>query len=128
MSYPPPPHGYHQMQPVKQPKKRTLPIALGVAGLAVILCLGGIAAIGIAADKNQPAGTATTGPAAPVDQVATSKPTRPATKATSADPDRDLGAGEPGAFCATNRLGKSFVKDGVTYTCQGPKPYRWRRD
>jgi hypothetical protein len=32
----------------------------------------------------------------------------------------------PGAFCATSRLGKHFAKDGVTYTCKGPKPYRWR--
>lgn len=50
----------------------------------------------------------------------------PPTPATTADPARDLGAGTPGAGCATNRLGKSFVQDGVTYTCKGPKPYRWQ--
>ena len=44
----------------------------------------------------------------------------------SADPARDLGAGKPGAYCATSRLGMYFVKDGITYTCKGPKPYRWR--
>jgi hypothetical protein len=46
---------------------------------------------------------------------------------SEADPGRDLGAGKPGAYCATNRLGKHFTKDGITYTCKGPKPYRWRR-
>jgi hypothetical protein len=38
-----------------------------------------------------------------------------------------IGAGKPGAFCATSRLGKTFVKDGTTYECKGPKPYRWRK-
>jgi hypothetical protein len=38
----------------------------------------------------------------------------------------DLGRGEPNDFCATNRLGESFDFNGVTYTCSGPKPYRWR--
>lgn len=33
----------------------------------------------------------------------------------------------PGAYCSTSRLGKTFVKDGKTYTCKAPKPYRWRR-
>lgn len=37
-----------------------------------------------------------------------------------------IGYGEPGDPCATNRLGQSFKLDGVTYTCSGPKPYRWR--
>ncbi len=40
----------------------------------------------------------------------------------------DLGRGEPNDFCATNRLGESFVLNGTTYTCKGPKPYRWRAD
>lgn len=44
----------------------------------------------------------------------------------SANPAGDLGAGKPGAYCATSRLGMYFVKDGITYTCKGPKPYRWR--
>lgn len=44
----------------------------------------------------------------------------------SPDPG-DVGSGEPGAFCATSRLGKTFVKDGITYVCEGPKPYRWRK-
>jgi hypothetical protein len=44
-----------------------------------------------------------------------------------ASPARDFGAGTPGTFCATNRLGKRFTKDGVVYVCKGPKPYRWRR-
>lgn len=50
----------------------------------------------------------------------------PAAENAEADPGKDLGAGEPGAFCASNRLGKHFEQDGVTYTCAGPKPYRWR--
>jgi hypothetical protein len=50
----------------------------------------------------------------------------PTPSASVADPARDLGAGTPGAYCATSRLGKHFTKDGVTYTCKGPKPYRWR--
>lgn len=33
----------------------------------------------------------------------------------------------PGAYCATKQLGKSFKKNGVTYTCKAPKPYRWRK-
>ena len=37
-----------------------------------------------------------------------------------------IGYGEPGDPCATNRLGESFDFNGVTYTCSGPKPYRWR--
>lgn len=44
-----------------------------------------------------------------------------------ADPMIDRGAGTPGAFCATSRLGKYFMKGGIKYTCQGPKPYRWRK-
>ena len=40
----------------------------------------------------------------------------------------DIGSGTPNAQCATSRLGKSFVKDDVTYTCSTPKPYRWRSD
>jgi hypothetical protein len=50
----------------------------------------------------------------------------PPTPAATADPARDLGAGTPGAGCATSRLGEHFVQNGVTYTCKGPKPYRWR--
>lgn len=39
----------------------------------------------------------------------------------------DVATYTPGAYCATSRLGLSFTKGGVTYTCKGPKPYRWRR-
>lgn len=45
------------------------------------------------------------------------------TEATA--PAADMGAGTPGAPCATNRLGKTFTKDSVVYTCGGPKPYHW---
>lgn len=38
----------------------------------------------------------------------------------------DLGRGNPGELCATNRLGQKFTFNGVTYVCSGPKPYRWR--
>lgn len=40
----------------------------------------------------------------------------------------DIGRGVPGASCSTDRLGASFVMDGVRYTCSGPKPYRWRAE
>ena len=33
----------------------------------------------------------------------------------------------PGAFCATSKLGEQFTKNGTTYECSGPKPYRWRK-
>lgn len=62
----------------------------------------------------------------PAPTFTTDDPPTPTFDATEAD-EGDLGAGKPGAFCATNRLGKHFTKDGVTYTCKGPKPYRWRR-
>ena len=52
------------------------------------------------------------------------KPTTPVP--SEAVPAADLGAGTPGAPCATNRLGKTFTKDGVVYTCKGPKPYSWQ--
>lgn len=45
--------------------------------------------------------------------------------ATPTGEGADLGYGQPGAPCATNRLGKAFVKDGVTYTCGGAVPYHW---
>lgn len=44
-----------------------------------------------------------------------------------ASADTDLGAGTPGAWCSTDRLGKTFELDDVTYVCAGPKPYRWRK-
>lgn len=31
----------------------------------------------------------------------------------------------PGGYCTTSQLTRQFVTDGVTYTCGGPKPYRW---
>lgn len=46
--------------------------------------------------------------------------------APSAPKGPAIGHGEPNDFCATNRLGESFDFNGVTYTCSGPKPYRWR--
>lgn len=54
----------------------------------------------------------------------TDTPTTPAP--SDAVPAVDMGAGTPGAACATNRLGKTFTKDGVVYTCKGPKPYSWQ--
>lgn len=58
-------------------------------------------------------------------------PTAPLVTTTVPDPgvrpSADLGAGTPGAFCATSRLGKTFTLDGVTYVCAAPKPYKWRR-
>lgn len=33
----------------------------------------------------------------------------------------------PGTYCATSRLGLTFKKNGSTYQCKGPKPYRWRK-
>src|ERR1044072_473035 len=33
----------------------------------------------------------------------------------------DIGKGVPGAPCATNRLGETFERYGVTYVCSGPK-------
>jgi hypothetical protein len=64
----------------------------------------------------------------PEPSIATEAPPAPviADDDLDADPDEDLGAGKPGAFCATSRRGKQFTKRGVTYTCKGPKPYRWR--
>jgi hypothetical protein len=38
-----------------------------------------------------------------------------------------LKPGKPGAYCAAYKVGKSFVHEGITYTCKGPKPYRWRQ-
>lgn len=55
-----------------------------------------------------------------------SAPMPPPPSSPIASPATGLGAGTPGAFCATNRLGKRFTKDGVAYVCKGPKPYRWR--
>lgn len=49
----------------------------------------------------------------------------PTLNPSEARPGVDIGAGTPGAPCSTDRLGKFFVKDGVTYTCGGPKPYHW---
>jgi hypothetical protein len=43
-------------------------------------------------------------------------------------PRIDRGCGSPDAGCATNRLGRQFVRDGVVYTCSTPEPYAWRRD
>lgn len=39
----------------------------------------------------------------------------------------DIGRGVPNGPCSTDRLGASFERDGVTYTCSGPLPYRWRK-
>ena len=65
-------------------------------------------------------------PAVPAAPPPPSRTTTPPNPILSADPERDLGAGTPGAPCATSRLGKWFTRDGVTYVCKGPKPYRWR--
>jgi hypothetical protein len=56
----------------------------------------------------------------------TTAPVRGHTKVTC-KVGKDAGCGTPNASCASNRVGLSFIKNGVTYTCKGPKPYRWRR-
>jgi hypothetical protein len=48
----------------------------------------------------------------------------PSVDASEVDPAKEA-EGYPGGHCATNRLGKYFIKDGVVYTCKEPKPYRW---
>ena len=68
-----------------------------------------------------------TTPAAPSSAPATpaAKPTSSRSTLVSTD---DLNTTpKPGEYCATSRLNKTFVKDGVTYRCGGEKPYRWRR-
>lgn len=82
----------------------TLSVVLGI----LVLCVGVTVIYGVTKGDD---------PAAPADTTTTTEPTRPAD---------DVGAGTPGAPCATNRLGKTFKgADGVTYTCGGPKPYHW---
>lgn len=50
--------------------------------------------------------------------------TSPAASPTTSDVTVSV---TPGGFCATSRLGKTWKSpQGVTYTCKGPKPYRWR--
>lgn len=63
---------------------------------------------------------------APAPSLTSGAPSAMPSPQDSPDPG-DVGSGEPGAFCATSRLGKTFVKDGITYVCEGPKPYRWRK-
>lgn len=53
-------------------------------------------------------------------------PTR-APRADEAIVGVDLGAGTPGAPCASNRAGKWFEFEGKRYVCRGPAPYTWRR-
>lgn len=103
---------YPQQQP-RPPRRRKssrgLVIALSV--FAVLgLCIASVAAYGL------------TRP----DRPATS-PSSPAPSHSEARPNTDVGAGTPGAGCSTDRLGKTFVKDGITYTCKGPKPYTWQK-
>lgn len=77
--------------------------AVLLAGVSVVVVLLSISAM---TPKKQDSGRTGISPAAP---------TGPS-----------IGYGEPGDPCATNRLGESFDFNGVTYTCSGPKPYRWR--
>jgi hypothetical protein len=129
VSYPPHPDqsgpGYRYTSPSWPPQQHTPPakrrragrtvlfVALGIAGvLAAIVGIGALAG-----GDNKP----TSGGEATALTVVS-----PAAENAEADPGKDLGTGEPGAACATNRLGNSFVKDGVTYVCSKPKPYRWR--
>lgn len=56
------------------------------------------------------------------------EPAAPLPMSSEAVPANDLGAGTPGAPCATSRLGKRFTLDGVVYVCKGPKPYTWRKE
>lgn len=92
----------------KEPSRRTrivLASILGACLLAIALAL-----VGAVVGHDEPS--------TPGGPVATVNP-------SEAVPGRDAGAGTPGAPCSTDRLGKFFVKDGVTYTCGGPKPYHW---
>ncbi len=78
------------------------------------------------------AGCAATTPPPAKPAAATSSPTAPtptpSASRTAVIQSEDLDVSyTPGGYCATNRLGKPFRKDGVTYTCKAPKPYRWRR-
>lgn len=57
----------------------------------------------------------------------TPKPVTGTNPSAPADRGPDVGKGVPGAPCATNRLGETFERYGVTYVCSGPKPYRWRK-
>ncbi len=90
------------------------PIKIALAGLlacvSLMLILGAVMAF--LTPARPPAGKTET----PADTgIAPSAPKGPA-----------LNYGEPNEPCATNRLGESFDFNGVTYTCSGPKPYRWR--
>lgn len=89
------------------------------AAVVAALLLGGCS-------QPAPAPEFTPEPVLPQITTATPDPEPSITVAEEADPTRDLGSGKPGAFCATSRLGKHFTKGGATYTCKGPKPYRWR--
>jgi hypothetical protein len=107
---------YPQQQPGpprRRKSNRGLVIALSV--FAVLgLCIVSAAAYGLTR-PDKPA----TSPTAPASS--------PAVSPSQAQPGTDLGAGTPGAGCSTDRLGKTFVKDGITYTCKGPKPYTWQK-
>lgn len=81
-----------------------------LAILSVLLISLGVTAAYTLSQKDDPAAPA---------GVTTTEPAGPTA------PAGDMGAGTPGAACATNRLGKTFTKDGVVYTCGGPKPYHW---
>jgi hypothetical protein len=97
---------YPKHNPSKK-KPNTLLVVVLVLFTVVAACICGVAVATSSSDKKPSASTASSSPSA-------------------AQPVVDLGAGTPNAACATSRLGKSFVKDGVTYTCQGPEPYAWR--
>jgi len=62
----------------------------------------------------------------PAPRIETPTPSTGIAPSAPAVRGRDVGRGVPDGPCATSRLGESFTRDGVTYVCSGPKPYRWR--
>jgi len=82
-------------------------IALTFIGVLLLAVVGVTLLVSAFAPKEKPAQTGIT-------------PSAPASRGES------VGYGNPNEPCATNRLGESFKLNGITYTCSGPKPYRWR--
>lgn len=105
------PYDYTRTYP---PRRRVWPwIAAGAVLIMLVLCGIGLAAEDDSDDEARPARLA---------NVPTTSPTR----AARPTPAVDLGAGTPGAGCATSRLGKRFTLGTRAYVCSGPKPYTWK--
>lgn len=90
--------------------------------LALLVALSGC----VAPSTPTPAATPTAVSSTRAPSSAPASPTPVSSASFSFDPS-DLATPRPGGYCATKSLGKTFVKDGVTYRCSAPKPYRWRR-